>query len=214
MEQTDSKIELLKALAVTAELTSTEFSAAAATVMADDLEQYPIRQVMVALTRCRRELRGKLTIAAILERLDDGRPSANEAWAMIPQDEGGSVVWTDEMAAAFGFAAPLLSCGQVIAARSAFIEAYERAVSAARADMREPRWSPSLGWDPSRRAAAIETAQRHGRITDQHANTLLPAPVTIDNVLALPSAKSGMPDTVRKQLQQFKAKVNGDDRGN
>ena len=101
MAPKDSVITLLEALAVTAELTGTELSEAAARAMVADLQAYPAQQVLVALTRCRRELKGRLTIAAVLERLDDGRPGPNEAWAMIPQDEAGSVVWTQEMAEAF-----------------------------------------------------------------------------------------------------------------
>ena len=87
MAPRDDAVELLQALAVTAELTGTELSEPAARVMANDLAAYPVQQVLGALTRCRRELKGRLTVAAILERLDDGRPGPNEAWAMIPQDE-------------------------------------------------------------------------------------------------------------------------------
>jgi hypothetical protein len=103
----------------------------------------------------------------------DGRPGANEAWAMIPQDEAGSVVWTDEMAAAFGIAADLLAAGQTIAARSAFIESYERLVAEARAARRPVRWTPSLGTDASRRTAALEVALQRGRISASHLVALL-----------------------------------------
>ena len=77
--------ELAEALAVTAELTGTELSVAAAKVMATDLAAYPRQQVLGALARCRRELKTRLTMAAVIERLDDGRPGAEEAWAMIPK---------------------------------------------------------------------------------------------------------------------------------
>src|ERR1043165_278765 len=120
---------LLKAIAVTAELTGTTMSEAAASVMAEDLTRYPENQVLVALTRCRRELRGRLTIADVIQRLDDGRPGPEEAWAMIPQDEAPSVVWTQEMASAFGIALPLMD--DPVAARMAFKEAYAKAVAKA-----------------------------------------------------------------------------------
>lgn len=205
--RSDDRIALLQALAVTAELSGTELSEAAARIMADDLGQYPHAQVMVALTRCRRELRGRLTIAAILERLDDGRPGPNEAWAMIPQDEGGSVVWTDEMAQAYGVAAPLLGEKQIIAARSAFVETYERLVSLARADVKPARWTPSLGWDRTARAGALETAARLGRITEQQAAALLPAPESATVTALLDAPRSAMPDDVRRQLAAFARKV-------
>lgn len=200
------RIELLQALAVTAELTGSEYSDAAARVMADDLEAYPLDQVLGALTRCRRELRGRLTLAAIIERLDDGRPGPNEAWAMIPQDERGSVVWSDEMAAAFGVAAPLLAEGQIIAARSAFIECYETAVATARAARRAPRWTPSLGHDPLTRTRALEDAVRKGRLTSEHAHALLPAPdreQTAATVHALTGPRSPMPEHVKAKLLAF-----------
>ena len=121
--------KLTEALAVTAELTGTRLSEAAAEVMARDLERYPIEQVLGALTACRRELRGRLTIADVISRLDDGRPGVEEAWAMIPKSERDTCVWTEEMAAAFGIAAPLMESDEV-AARMAFKEAYVKRMSA------------------------------------------------------------------------------------
>ena len=79
--------KLNEAIAVTAELTGTVLSKVAAQVMAEDLARYPEAQVMGALTRCRRELKGRLTIADVISRLDDGRPGVEEAWAMLPKDE-------------------------------------------------------------------------------------------------------------------------------
>jgi len=207
MAPRDDRESLLDALAVTAELTGTELSKPAARIMAEDLQRYPIASVLQALSLCRRELRGRLTISAVLERLDDGRPGPNEAWAMIPQDEAGSVVWTQEMAEAFGSALPLLEQKQVIAARSAFLEHYEKAISHARGEMRPAVWTPSLGSDKRKRAEALEHAHRKGRITQSHMALLLP-PVP-DNVLALPSAATPMPEKVRLQLAQFTAKLRG-----
>lgn len=174
MPRDDPIDSLIDGLAVTAELTGTELSKAAVKVMALDLAAYPLPQVLGALTRCRRELKGRLTVAAVIERLDDGRPGPNEAWAMIPQDEEGSVVWTEEMAQAFGIAAPLISQDQIIAARSAFIEAYQARVATARADRVPPKWTPSLGHDVSGRETALRDAEQKGRLTRDHVALLLP----------------------------------------
>lgn len=204
MANRDERIELLQALAVTAEITGTELSEAAARVIAADLEAYPHTQVMVALERCRRETKGRLTLAAILERLDDGRPGPNEAWAMIPQDERGSIVWTDEMAHAFGVVQPLIAAGQIVQASMSFREVYADAVARARADRIPPRWTPSLGHDPGGRAAALETAVRMGRIAQDHAAALLPAPDReASNVHLLTLARSPMPEDVRRNLARF-----------
>lgn len=63
--------DLLKAIAVTAELTSTVISEAGARIFADDLRHYRLEDVLDALTRCRRELKSKLTVAAVIERMDN-----------------------------------------------------------------------------------------------------------------------------------------------
>lgn len=162
---------LLEAIAVTAELTGTTLSEPAAKVMAADLARYPEPQLLEALTRCRRELRGRLTIADVIGRLDDGRPGPEEAWAMIPNDEAGTVVWTVEMAQAYGVA-----CGadDRIQARMAFLEAYRDRVRRARDDGTPVKWTVSLGHDPLQREQAISQAVEAGRITEEHAQRFLP----------------------------------------
>lgn len=166
--------ELIKAIAVTAELTGTELSAAAARVMCEDLSAYPPEQVMRSLQRCRRELKGRLTVAEIIARIDDGRPGPNEAWAMLPKSEEETVIWTEEMARAAGVANPLIAAGDQIAARMAFIEAYQREMTQARAERLPPKWRVSLGSDLSMRERVIGEAVRKGLISTGHAKTLLP----------------------------------------
>ena len=150
--------ELIKAIAVTAELTGTDMSPAAAQVFAEDLAGYPLPQVLGALTRCRREVKGRLTLSDVISRLDDGRPGPEEAWAMIPQDEGRSGVWTDEMQRAFGVCYRLLNEGDTVSARMAFKEAYQREVQVAR-DKRQPvKWTATLGQDKAGRDEAQHDA--------------------------------------------------------
>ena len=83
---------------------------------------------------------------------------------MIPRDESASVVWTDEMAAAYGIAYPLISEGEHVAARMAFLEHYRAAVSKARLDGVRVNWVPSLGYDQVGRARALQEAADKGRI--------------------------------------------------
>ena len=165
---------LLQAIAVCAELTRTQLSEAAARVLADDLSRYPERQVLHALSRCRRELRSGLTPADILARLDDGRPGPEEAWAMMPRDESQSVVWTDEMAQAWGVARPLIDEGDTIAGRMAFLEHYRGLVQTARDRGLPPHWTPSLGHDPAGREAVLVEAAEKGRLPPSHVAGLLP----------------------------------------
>jgi len=168
--------KLLEAMAVTAELMGTDMSEAAARVFAADLARYPEPWVFGALERCRREVSGRLTLAAVIERMDDGRPGIEEAWSMMPRDESTTVVWTREMAVAFGAAAPLVTAGDLVAARMAFKERYQRELSTARNAGELPRWEVSPGHDKNGRVGVIEQAVALGRISQERAEYLLPEP--------------------------------------
>ena len=174
------KPSILKAIAVTAELTGTELSEAALRVMAGDLDAYPEAAVLRALDRCRRELKTRLTLAAVLERIEgqDGRPGADEAWAIAlgALDEADTVVWTEEIAQAFDVARPILEARDKVGARVAFRDAYERMVREAREAGQQGRWVASIGHDASRRDAALTQAVQRGRIAGESVAHLLAAP--------------------------------------
>lgn len=165
---------LLQAIAVTAELTQTQLSETAARVMAEDLAQFDEKMVLGALVRCRRELKKPMSISDIIDRLDDGRPGANEAWAMIPKNENDSVVWTREMAEAYGVCYQLMNEGDMIAARMAFIEAYKERCAEARNNAIPIKWEPSLGHDKNGREHVIMAAVEKGLLRGDHAAKLLP----------------------------------------
>lgn len=165
---------LLKAIAVTAELTDTDLSETAARVMADDLAQYDEGLIVKALTKCRKELRTRLTLAEIINRIDDGRPGPEEAWAMIPKNEFGSVVWTSEMAEAFGVCYKQIEAGDLIQARLSFVESYKDKVARARDEGLKVKWLPSLGYDQNGRESVLMEAVDKGRLTASCAAKLLP----------------------------------------
>lgn len=169
-------LTLLEAVAVTAELCGRTFSEPAARVFVADLAAYPEGAVLKALTRCRKEVRGALTVADVVQRIDDGRPGPDEAWAQLPKNEGDSAVWSAEMSEAFAIASPLLADGDAIAARMAFREAYKRLCEAARDAGQPVQWTPTLGHDPRGRVAAVERAVQLGRLSAATAQALLPAP--------------------------------------
>jgi hypothetical protein len=157
--------------------------------MADDLSPYPADQVLGALTRCRKELKGRLTVSDVIQRMDDGRPGPEEAWSMLPFDEGMTVVWTEEMAGAWGVALPLIEDGERIAARMAFLEAYRTRVQRARDAGLQVKWSVSLGHNPEKRVAAIQEAHRLGRIGTEHVSRLLPPSTGVHSSIPLPRLK-------------------------
>jgi hypothetical protein len=108
-------------------------------------------------------------IDAIEANCPDGRPGADEAWAMIPMDEYASAVMTQEMAEALHIAQPLLDAGDKIAARMSFREAYNRIVDANKRNGVKPSWFPSLGQDKEGRDIVLADAVRLGRIGAEHA---------------------------------------------
>lgn len=170
--------ELVKATYATVGQDSTDLQLA---MVVDELSGYPMADVLASLTRCRRELR-KLTLADILDRLPGGHPGPEEAWGIVSTGltrnartlvEDATIVWTNEMRAAYGIAAALAD--DLVAARMAFKETYTRIVSEARAQRLTPAWSVSLGnYIHGREGAVLEAVQK-GRLTLDHARRLVPA---------------------------------------
>lgn len=163
---------LVKAVIATAQVMGTDLAEDAARMFCNDLSEYQEPLVLQALTRCRREVKGKLTLAEVVARIDDGRPGPNEAWAMLPRSEQQTVVWTDEMRVAAQAADPLE--GDQVAARMAFIEAYNRELTIARAERKPVQWTASLGWDKAGREPVIREAVEKGRLSVAQARKCLP----------------------------------------
>ncbi len=165
---------LAQALAATAELCGTPLSGNAVALLAEDLSRLPVASVENALARCRMELRGPLNMGEVLARLDDGRPTVEDAWNMLPASEEDSVVWTCEMAFAWGQAQPLLQAGELAAGRRLFGEFYVQAVLIARCRQERVCWLPSLGSDAARREAVLLEAVKHERLPAFYVKKLLP----------------------------------------
>ena len=165
---------LVEAITLTAEICGHALSPAAARLLAGDLADFNQIAVLGALARCRMERHGPLKVADILARIDDGRPDADEAWAMMPTSELASVVWTNEMAQAWGVACPLLEAGDIGAARNVFQSIYTKAVLEARIRREPARWMPSLGSDVGARERVLLDAMKKQRLSAEHVASLLP----------------------------------------
>lgn len=201
--------EVLKALAVTAQLTGSDITRDAARVLIGDLDGYTEKQILDALKRVRHEHTGRLTVQAIVSRIDDGRPGVEEAWAMIPRDETATVCWTDEIAQAWGQCSGL----DDIAARMAFKEVYGRIVRENRAQRKPPKWMMSLGSDPAGRQTAIEAAVTQGKISAERAQKMLPS---IDaeshrgsNALEWAVARIGRQAAQEMPIEKVREKIQG-----
>lgn len=183
--------ELLKVLAVTAEVMGVEWSEGAASMVADELREYPVEAVKVALSRCRKELKCKLTLADILDRIPGGHPGPEEAWSCIAKalrepgtDETSSLVWTEQIAQAYLVARSLSD--DPVAARMAFKETYAKLVGEARSRSEAPKWALVLGTDKGMREQVAQDAVDKGRISYDHARKLVPMlPEPAKELLAL-----------------------------
>jgi len=150
--------EWIELIGLTAEACGTQISEAGLKMMAGDLSQYDFNAVGMACAKCRRELKYRLTLSDIIERLqaDDGRPSADEAWGKFPQNSDLTVLVTNEIMEAGQSAWALLQTGDKVAARMAFKDAYERVVKNARERGLKPIWQLSIGNSGESTSAAIE----------------------------------------------------------
>lgn len=151
------------------------------------MQTYSIEVFRAALNaHCLHKERGRFTPkpADIVEQIEamasrDGRPGAEEAWALAlqAQDEADTVVWTTEIAEALNIARPVLNASGAISARKTFIEAYERIVLVSRKDHRSVHCVPSLGWDLSRRETVLKAATNAGLLPAPQVAALLPPPI-------------------------------------
>lgn len=167
-------------------------------LVVSDLSAYPMPRVLLALTRCRRELK-RITLADIIDRVPGGHPGVDEAWAMVAKaldNEQVSIVWTGPMREAMGVALALSE--DCVAARMAFKETYTRMVAEARAQGQAPQWTSSLGYDPHGRELARLEAENRNRA----AAGLLP--ISTETV-ALPPTGDGlsMPAEVRALVDRI-----------
>ncbi len=169
------KDDLSRLITATYEVLGQAASAAAVNMMVGDLAEYSVDAINNALTKCRREVKGRFNLAEIINRIDsdDGRLSANEAWALACslQDEAASGACTNEIMAALDISK---DCHDQVAARMAFIEAYKRIIDIARNEGKPSQWFMSLGHDKAGRVPAIEKAVAAGRISQDRAQQLLP----------------------------------------
>lgn len=194
--------DVVGALLATAEVCGgVKLSEAAGALFMRDLAAYPETSVLLSLARCRREVRGRLTLADIVERIDDGRPTADEAWAQVgTADEGKTIVTTEEAMQALADVRRLL-CEEddPQAARMAFRASYTRIVQRNRDDRTPARWTASLGHDRGGRAPALAEAVERGRITLEYAERKLGEPLPAALLPPGVQAKA-LPGASRKEL--------------
>ena len=113
---------------------------------------------------------------------NDGRPEANEAWAIAITsfDESATVILNDDISAALELCSHIYSDGDKTGARMAFKESYEKVVAKARDEMKPLKWWPSLGHDKHSRESVLNDAVEKGLLPASQVNGILPKPITQD----------------------------------
>lgn len=181
---------------------------------------YPFREVQAGFdAHLRDPQRGRFApmpadIIAQINGLaaEDGRPGPEEAWAvaMSASDEAVAVVWTDEIAEAWGTARHVLARGDEVGARMCFREAYGRLVDDARRARRPVKWWGSMGQGESERdersADAVRLAADRGLLPAPEA-PLLPAPAQPFEALER-RAPLAVAEKLRALRQQLCERVN------
>lgn len=144
----------------------------------DDFDGFSFAMVDAALKHHRKTSKFAPTAFDIISLLSstDKRLTPDEAWAMMPQSENETVVWTEEMAGAYAVAYDLIVESDKIAARMAFKGAYERLCNEASLMQKPVSWKVCIGYDKTLIEPALQKAVIAGRITQQIANKLIPAP--------------------------------------
>jgi len=171
------KAQFLKILAACLDMYGRERSDTVMALWWKLMEPYRLEEVQEALAVHMRTNKFCPTPADVIGLVSakDGRPTADEAWAMCPRSEDESLFWTEEMAKAYGVAAPLLHHGDQVAARKAFIDRYESLVATARAAGVRMKVTPSFGFDRAGREAAVHRAVERGLLPAAKAQVYLPA---------------------------------------
>lgn len=165
-------------------------------VYAEDLCDISQERLANAFRRARREYEyPKLPPVAFIRRMAggdsqaDGRPGPEEAWARMPKGERmeeDSIVWCEEECIAYGACRSLLIDGDLIGARMAFKERYEREVAEARAQVRPVRWVMSAGYDVDHRLTTLATAVQEQRMSLDNALNFVPGERRHDFAQMLP----------------------------
>lgn len=197
MEQ--KAIEIAQALTVVCELTNTVWNENAKAAVLEELLPFELGQVLKALKRCQKELMGRLTLAAILERIDSSMPNADEAWALAItalKSETETVVLPEIAMQALNVGVrELFQCDKV-GARMAFKSAYERILSEA-THTEKAKWTVSLGSDKEMAKRVLLQAVVDGKLEKNKALNLLP--YGADNERAV--IATGKPLTIEEKRQ-------------
>ena len=181
MLSVEEKEKIADLIEITAEISGNPFKPQVIALMVEDLAEWEINEIQAALNACRREVKGRLSLKDIIDRLtkkSDELPSADEMWGAIYDfctDERKSSVLPEMAFKALestnGGIWGLIQDGDKIGARMAFKAAYERLSQGFNGKV---QYSVRLGTDSEERKTAIQAAYKQGLIDKSQALQYLP----------------------------------------
>ena len=186
---TNEKQAFFDVMTKTSDLYDKKIERARVSVYWDALKHRTIEDIKIAINRHIQDAdRGRFfplpaDIAHQLSSELNAWLTANEAWAACPKDEIQSSAMCDEMSRALFVAQDLISVGDLIAARMAFIEHYNRLMEIAKSEGRKPKWFPSYGTDKTLRFNADrDVIERTNLALPQDKKLALPEPENINQI--------------------------------
>lgn len=207
MLSVEEKEKIADLIEITAEISGNPFKPQVIALMVEDLSEWEFNDIQAALNACRREVKGRLSLKDIIDRLPkkgDELPTADEMWGAIYDfctDERKSFVLPDMAFKALestnGGIYELIQDGDKTGARMAFKAAYERLSQGFNSQV---QYSVRLGTDREELKTAIQAAYKQGLIDKSQAMQYLPE---LDEMLGLLPPPD--PENVSKVLQSIAA---------
>jgi len=163
---------------------------------------YPIESVIAAIKQHCKTNKFAPSPSDIISLLETGnkRPTADEAWGIVPKSHHESAVWTDEMATAWIPASPLYEDGDKIGARMTFRAVYERECNQAALQNKQIHWWLSRGDDKAHLKTIVERAKIDGKLTRHQAESILLGLESPKTTVVALIAKSGVEESKKKNL--------------
>jgi hypothetical protein len=161
-------------------------------VIISELQKYKQPQLEKAFTDLRMG-KGTLSFGEIISAIDDGRPTALEAWAMANKSEYESYCSNNEIDEAMEVANSLIASGERFNSSKAFIQKYDKVVADHKQKGIEPVYYMSYGWDKTQHREAELFAETKGWI----------APKSKPDQKQIEGTVTKMPQEIKQKLKDF-----------
>lgn len=179
MLNTQEKKEIADLINITAEIVGTPLKPTVVAIMVNDLAEYSVTGIKQALTVCRQEVKGRLSLKDIIDRLPNANalPSADEMFAQIAEwclDETKTFVLPEIAFRACeetnGGVYDALMAHDRTGARMAYKASYERLAKAHTGSL---NYVVRTGTDKAHSEATILDAIKQGKLEQKNVQALL-----------------------------------------